>query len=249
MKKFLLPAFLMASLCAEASSGLPAEYRDPVYGFEFRLVHGPKGHVYVGVHEVTQGQWKKVMGKNSAPAMFRKGNDYPVENVNFADVQKFLDKLEEKSGAEYRLPSAAEWKAASGAETRVNNENPCLDANLYDVSSMKINSFGNRHYACEDTHAYTAPVGSFRPNALGLHDMLGNVAEWCCDASDGENGMGGSEYCEEAARHKEHGTAGGSFSDGPEEMEKTIHIKSNDTKFGGLGFRLVIDAEDVHKTD
>ena len=66
---------------------------------------------YIGKYEVTQGQWKAIMGNN--PSKFPKGDNYPVEQVSWNDVQEFISKLNAKTGKNYRLPTEAEWEYAA----------------------------------------------------------------------------------------------------------------------------------------
>jgi formylglycine-generating enzyme required for sulfatase activity len=120
---------------------------------------------WIGVTEVTQAQWKAVMGNN--PSYFQKaGPDAPVEQVSWDDVQAFVRKLNTlESDRRYRLPSEAEWEYACRAGTR---EDPYGPPEA--IAWVKENSGGTTH-----------PVGQKRPNAFGLFDMLGNVSEWTQD--------------------------------------------------------------------
>ncbi len=125
---------------------------------------------YMQTTEVTQQQWKAVMGEN--PSRFKVcGGDCPVENVSWDDVQKFIKKLNKKEGGNYyRLPTEAEWEYACRA------------------GSSTLFSFGDERHLFTD-YAWLSgnsgrkphPVGKRRPNAWGLYDMHGNVAEWCQD--------------------------------------------------------------------
>jgi formylglycine-generating enzyme required for sulfatase activity len=125
---------------------------------------------YMNVTEVTQAQWKTVMGNN--PSYF-KGDDLPVEMVSWDDAVEFCRRLSQKEGKGYRLPTEAEWEYAcrAGSTTRF-----CYgdsDTSLVDYAWYTNNSIGKTH-----------PVGQKKPNAFGLYDMHGNVWECCSDWYD-----------------------------------------------------------------
>ncbi|MBK7000382.1 MAG: SUMF1/EgtB/PvdO family nonheme iron enzyme [Rhodoferax sp.] len=132
----------------------------------------------LGKYEVTQGQWKAVMGSN--PSGFKDcGDTCPVENVNWDDVQEYIKKLNARSGKQYRLPSEAEWEYAARAGTRTQYW-------WGDVASHEYMNYG-KDECCgglaqgRDKWVNTAPLGQFPANAFGLHDMNGNVWEWTQD--------------------------------------------------------------------
>jgi formylglycine-generating enzyme required for sulfatase activity len=128
---------------------------------------------YAGKYPITQAQWQIVMGKNPS---YLRGEKRPVEGVSWRSAVEFCDKLSEKTGKKYRLPSEAEWEYACRAGTTTPfhfGETITLDLVNYD---------GNYPYAKVPkgfTRRQTTSVGSFPPNAFGLHDMHGNVWEWC----------------------------------------------------------------------
>ena len=135
--------------------------------------------------EVTQAQWKAVMGAN--PSAF-KGDSLPVENVSWYDAAAYCNRLSRKEGLDtcytwsgtdyscdftangYRLPTEAEWEYACRAGTRTDYHTGNGDWAL-DLAGWHVGNSGR------ETH----PVGSKQPNAFGLYDMHGNVLEWCWD--------------------------------------------------------------------
>jgi formylglycine-generating enzyme required for sulfatase activity len=137
---------------------------------------------YLGVYEVTQAQYEKVMGKNPSSFQGAKvGNenaDLPVENVSWDDAVEFCKKLsdlpeEKKAGRVYRLPTEAEWEYACRAGG--------VTAYSFGESSK---SLGDYAWFDENSNGQTHPVGQKKPNAWGLYDMLGCVWEWCSDWYD-----------------------------------------------------------------
>ena len=130
---------------------------------------------YMGTTEVTQGQWKALMGTNPS---FSTGDALPVETVTWEQAVEFCRKLSEKEGTQYRLPTEAEWEYACRAGTTT----PFHTGET--ISTDQANYDGNYTYAGGRKGVFretTTDVGSFAPNAWGLHDMHGNVWEWCAD--------------------------------------------------------------------
>ena len=157
----------------------------------------------IGKTEVTQRQWKAIMGNN--PSRFVAcGLDCPVENVSWKDIAQFIRKLNQKTGQNYRLPSEAEWEyAARGGSS--------TDA-----------PFADNAAALEDQAWYIAnsrkaprPVAGKKPNAFGLHDLYGNVWEWvedCFHASYAGLPLDGSAWTT-ACTSTQRVLRGGSWSD------------------------------------
>ena len=113
--------------------------------------------------------------------------DLPVVCVSYADATAYVSWLAKISDKTFRLPSEAEWEyAARAGGTGIypwgnNTDLGCLHANVYDRSARKLQDFGWSFADCDDGYAELAPVGRFKPNAFGLHDMTGNVWEWTAD--------------------------------------------------------------------
>jgi formylglycine-generating enzyme required for sulfatase activity len=166
---------------------------------------------YMGTTEVTQEQWKAVMGNN--PSKFQ-GDNLPVENVSWNDCQEFLNKLSAKDKKTYRLPTEAEWEYAcrAGTTTPFNTGET--------ISTDQANYNGNFIYGDGvkgEERQQTTPVGSFHPNTWGLYDMHGNVWEWCEDWYD-ENYYRSSPAADPdgpSAQGAPHVSRGGSWSNVP----------------------------------
>lgn len=126
---------------------------------------------YIGKFEVTQKQWRDVMGGN--PSYFQNCDNCPVEQVSWSDIQKFINKLNQITGKPYRLPTEAEWEYAA---TGGNNNNGYAYSGSNNVSDVA--------WFSENSGSKTHPVGQKQPNELGIYDMSGNVWEWCNDWYD-----------------------------------------------------------------
>ncbi len=183
--------------------------------------------LYLGKTEVTQAQWTAVMGSN--PSQFA-GEDHPVDNAGWNDIQAFLDTLNEAAACNgcYRLPTEAEWEYAARA------------------GASSVYSFGNdpdslAEYAwfIGNAGSRTHPVGRKKPNAWGLFDMHGNVYEWVqdrygpYDPSVTTDPQGPAEGAPFVLR-------GGSWTDAARELRVTYRdYYAPDHRHNFFGFRLV----------
>lgn len=235
-------------------TSFPAEYTDPSTGMKFVFIKGgcyemgdvfgdgneserPVHRVcvndyYIGKFEVTQSEWKAVMGTN--PSKFKLcGTDCPVENVSWNDVNEFMRNLNAKSGKKIRLPTEAEWEYAArdrGKKEKYAGSNEESALGVY--AWYLINSGGK-----------TQPVGRKKPNALGIYDMTGNVMEWVSDWYS-------IDYYRLSPKENPEGPAAGTFrvyrgggwNNGPKSMSTTFRKIGAIPSYSleNLGFRLAI---------
>lgn len=124
----------------------------------------------IGKYEVTQAQWVKVMGSNPSDFI---GDNLPVNQVSWNNIQTFIRVLNEQTGLTYRLPTEAEWEFAARGGNSSNGYIYAGSNTIGDVAEYEGNN---------DTSA--KPVGGKQANELGIYDMSGNVIEWCNDWYD-----------------------------------------------------------------
>ncbi len=123
---------------------------------------------YLAKFLITQAQWQQVMGANPSQV---KGPKLPVENVSWNDCQSFISKLQAKlPGRKFGLPTEAQWEYACRADSATEYASGETDRNAGAYAWYAGNAGGKTH-----------PVGEKKPNAWGLHDMQGNVWQWCSD--------------------------------------------------------------------
>ena len=160
---------------------------------------------YMQTTEVTQAQWKAVMGADNNPS-YHKENDHPVENVSWNTAQEFIKKLNKKERkGKYRLPTEAEWEYACRAGTDSTFYWGTLKPEEY---SWSLSNSGNK----------TNSVGTKKPNGWGLYDMSGNILEWCKDWYDKgfyDRAEAMKDPCNESFGEKNYRIMrGGSYGDG-----------------------------------
>jgi len=188
------------------------------------LVTIPDG-LAVGVYEVTQREWRLFMGDE--PSHF-KGNNRPVEQVSWKDVQKFLHALNRKTGKQYRLLSESEWEYVARAGTRTKyscgNDEDCLSSMAwYDSNSENETQF----------------VGSKQANAFGVYDMHGNVWEWVEDCwNDNYTGAPANGSARTIGYCSTRVLRGGSWNSGPGNLRSANRVRKFSSYRIDLGLRV-----------
>jgi len=233
MELVLIPAgqFIMGSASTEAK-------RHSDEGPQHRVrISKP---FYMGKFEVTQQQYQAVMRKNLSDF---KGSKNPVEQVSWHDAAAFCRKLSEKTGRTVRLPTEAQWEYAcrAGSATTFHYGDR--------LSSDQANFDGNDTYGGVSKGVYrqkTVPVGSFQPNAFGLHDMHGNVWEWCADWH-GEDYYANSPSTDPVGPSSGTGRIlrGGSWCNHADYCRSATRVRYKpDDRIDHIGFRVVcVDSE------
>ncbi len=186
-------------------------------------------------YEVTQEQYKKIMGSN--PSRFQGDDQLPVENVTWEDANNFCKRLTQiernakrlKSNMEYRLPTEAEWEHACRAGSRTRYFFSNMHEGFEDYAWCKQNSLSITH-----------PVGQKEPNKFGLYDIYGNVFEWCLDWYAEYPSGSQTDY-----KGPDEGTykvqRGGNFVVAPDQVGSSIRAGNKpDYKDGGIGFRIAL---------
>jgi len=180
---------------------------------------------YLGITEVTQAQWKTVMGRN--PSWF-KGDCLPVERVSWDDAVRFCRKLSQREARRYRLPTEAEWEYAC----RAGSTGPYAGTGNLDEMGWHAENSGSK----------THPVGVKLPNAWGLYDMHGNVSEWCRDwygeypRREVQDPAGPTESVARILR-------GGSWSYPPRICRSASRSKDERSmRYNDIGFRVALQA-------
>ena len=189
----------------------------------------------LGQYEITQKQWVNIMGDN--PSKFTNCDNCPVEQVNWDDIQKFIKKLNRKTGMNYRLPSEAEWEYACRNGGKITNDKDCNGSNP-DSSYVAWDS--------TNSDKKTHPVGQKGANALGLYDISGNVWEWvqdCWDESnESYNGAPSNGDAWFGGNCKMRVLRGGSWFNEKKYLRSTYRNRyKSDLRYSSCGFRLAHD--------
>ena len=184
---------------------------------------------HIGQFTVTQKEWEAIMGSNPSD---EKGDDLPVTNVSWNDVQAFIQKLNTQTGKQYRLPTEAEWEYAARGGIRSKGYKYSGSNDLNEVA-----------WCDADSNTGVRLVGQKKPNELGLYDMSGNVFEWCQDRY-GEYTSSVQVNPKGPKTGKWRILRGGSWVFIPQYCR--VALRNNfhpETRYNFLGFRLAHDFE------
>lgn len=222
LKLALVPAgkFLMGSRADEAG-------RDEDEGPQREVVLAQP--FYMGVHEVTQGQYEAVMGAN--PSKFIDAAK-PVECVSWDDALEFCRRLSRKTHQVVTLPTEAQWEYASRAGSKARFG--------FGEDDRQLSAYARYGQGAE---AGTAPVGSKKPSAWGLYDMHGNVWEWCADWYAGSYVNAATQDPLGPLSGQWRVLRGGSWVNTVEGCRCATRNKSApDVRYNGIGFRVVVNS-------
>ena len=193
------------------------------------------------------GLFEQKTGMTFAKPGFEQNDRHPVVHVSWFDANAMAEWLTKKNSSQFRLPTEAEWEYACRGNTGTarfwgnHPDDSCVFANAHDNTSLKARGFPWPHHNCEDGYVETAPVGSYTANGFGLHDMLGNVFEWCRDSYSDD------AYASHVVRNPFYSektglrvVRGGGWYSAPGEMRCAIRRGKCPTNTDdALGFRLI----------
>jgi len=198
-----------------------------------------------GCYVYDNKKWGKKSDANWKNPYFKQSDSHPVVCVSWNDAKAYAQWLSQKSGKNYRLPTEAEWEyaARAGSHTKwsfgESESSLCSHANIADKTAKK--KYQSWTIAeCNDGHVYTAPKGSFRANAFGLHDMHGNVWEWCEDwYTDSYNTTPRDGSANTTKDKNKKVLRGGSWGNFPINTRSAIRYRSFPAiRYYDIGFRL-----------
>jgi formylglycine-generating enzyme required for sulfatase activity len=212
------------------------------------------GYAMHGGCQVWQGEWKNPPDADwTNPGYGRVPfNDEPVACISWRDAQAYVDWLKRRTGKKYRLPTEAEWEyvARGGTTTEYfwgNGDIPeaCQYANVYDDSGAKASAFNWVPFSCDDGFGQAAPVGSFKPNAFGVYDIIGNLWEWtadCYQAPYPTQPVDGSAVQAAAGACEKRVARGGSWITRPSRQRVSFRGRDpEDALYSFFGFRVARD--------
>jgi formylglycine-generating enzyme required for sulfatase activity/ankyrin repeat protein len=198
---------------------------------------------YIAEHEITQRQWIAVMGNNPSKNKTC-GLECPVENISWNEIQQFIKELRNKIKIQYKLPTEAEWEFAArerGRKIRFGNGENILS---YDAANFDSSVNFSKEYSLSGDRKLLGivPIKQYKPNKLGIYDLVGNVSEW---TDDWYFDQSFENYLDENSIVPRYGKfkiiKGGSWYEPPIAVRNSFRKFSNpDSKNEELGFRLAI---------
>jgi formylglycine-generating enzyme required for sulfatase activity len=214
---------------------------------------------YIGIHEVTHGQFQALVrdmtaGKADdaslvpersvdpdepllgAPGLYGSSPQHPAQFVSWSRARAFTTWLSGRERRSYRLPTEAEWEYAcrAGATIPAGGDPTAISqvANVADRAFQQKYPLLTRIVPVDDGHAFAAPVGSFDPNRFGIHDLIGNMWEW----------VGPESTVTRVVDPRIHTARGGGFAIGPERADCGARLEAPATyRYATTGFRVVLD--------
>ncbi len=226
--------------------------RTPVTRAQFSAFTFETGYKIVGIcrsYNLKTNEVEEHPGTSWIDPGFVQTDRDPVVCVNAEDAKAYVAWLTRKTRRPYRLPSEAEWEYAARAGTASvrfwGEAEACQFANVADRTAVAAGISPDKAFPCTDGHATTAPVGRFAPNAFGLADMLGNVAQWTADCLhptyDGAPADGSAWTGEAGCRRV---FRGGNWFAQPLAIRAAGRRPNNaDARVNGLGFRVARDID------
>jgi formylglycine-generating enzyme len=217
---------------------------------EFGAFVKETGHDPRGCIVFAEGNWTFNQDRSWRNPGFAQTDQHPVVCISLSDSQRYAEWLSKRTGQTYRLPTEAEWEYAARAGTLTarfwgdGRDHACDFANGADFTAAEAFSLNKGDVKqvsqCSDGYAYTAPVGSFRPNAFGLNDMLGNVFQWTEDCyNNSYDGAPSDGSARTTGECKYRVLRGGSWVNSPWVVRAAIRFKSNpDSRYDSGGFRV-----------
>ncbi len=191
---------------------------------------------WIGKFEINQEQWTNVTGTNPSGI---NGSNHPVERVSWYDVKAFIDSLNSyETDSQWRLPSEAEWEYVCRAGS--------VSRYPWGLDSLGVQMEENANFGAYNLLGSHEPVGSRIPNSFGVHDILGNVWEWCEDTYhsdyDGAPTDGSAWVHRSRLDRRNRILKGGSWVNLPSEIRSPgRHEAEPELKYFTVGFRLVRD--------
>ena len=202
-----------------------------------------------GCHVWNGTKFEIVVTKNWQDTGYSQNESHPVACVSWDDASAYVQWLKQKTGKKYRLLSEAEWEYAARAGSTTarfwgeDGNISCSYANGADLNAKAFvqGTFSKIVANCDDGYAHTAPVGSFKPNAFGLYDMLGNVSEWTQDCWNPDYAgapLDGRSWTSEACTARVF--RGGGWANPPPSLRVGYRYKENSPIRSGGGFRVAM---------